>query len=102
MQGISMLKKTGLALALGAAMASADEPSIKLSPLNFGAAQEWGLVKSGLYKAGDANAEPVRNDWIDHFTAYLSKQAIVNERLYITAGLGGVFQFRKPEVVDPG
>jgi hypothetical protein len=38
-----------------------------------------------------------RNEWIDHFGAYFIQEATVDQKVDLAVGLGGVFQFPKPE-----
>lgn len=99
-----MLKKYGIAIVLGATLnLFADEPEVKSFPLSIGALEEAGFVKDGLYTVSRSqNSVEAKNDWVDHFGAFINKRAIVNDRLYLSAGLGGVFQYRKQEIVASG
>jgi hypothetical protein len=76
-----------------------EDPKVERKPLNIGGAAEFGPVVRGLYDAsrGAKGAEEKRGEWVDHFLAYFNHEVVVEDRLHITAGLGGVFQFRKPE-----
>lgn len=102
------MKKTTIAFAgifwFGMSAASAEEEiKIVSKPLSIGALQEFGQLGRGIYKTGPSQRGDVWTyDWIDHFGAFITKEAVINERLFLTGGIGGVFQFRKPEVVDPG
>ncbi|MDB5102980.1 MAG: hypothetical protein JWP91_669 [Fibrobacteres bacterium] len=102
------MKKSTIALAglfsVAAAVASAeDAPKVVYKPLAIGALQEFGQLGRGIYKTGPTQPGEVWTyDWIDHFGAFLTKEAVVNDRLFLTGGIGGIFQFRKPEVVDAG
>ena len=102
------MKKLALALTCGfglfaVAISAEDEPRIVSKPLGIGALQEFGQLERGIYKIGPGNVGEVwTNDWMDHFGAFLTKEAVVDERLFLSGGLGGVFEFRKPERVDPG
>ena len=87
---------------------AADEVIIK--PLNVGAFEEFGTVQGGLYSNsidgsltthGSGNVSIGEQEWVDHFGAFISQEAVVNGRLHLSGGFGGVFQFRKPEVIDP-
>src|SRR6185436_7703613 len=78
-----------------AGLSHADDPKVEHKPLSLGAAQEFGNVLEGLY--GAVPAEISKNEWIDHFQAYFNKQVVVDDRLHLSAGLWGAFQFRKPE-----
>jgi hypothetical protein len=79
-----------------------DEPKVDASPLKIGALQEFGYIEKGIYKAGTENAVSAKADWVDHFGAFLTKDVTIDDRLHLSAGLGGVFQFRKPETVGSG
>lgn len=83
-------------------VASSDEPKVESRPLSIGALQEFGYVVDGLYNAGGQNSVISRMEWVDHLGAFLTKEAVVNDRLFLSAGLGGIFQFRKPETVGLG
>ena len=76
--------------------------NVQILPMQFSGAQELGYVMKGLYAAGNANAYPETRDWLDHFSASITAKAIVADRFNLSAGLGGVFQFRKPEIVNGG
>ncbi len=102
------MKKSPIAFAayIGLAAIAAfaeDEPKIESKPLAIGALQEFGQLGKGIYKIGPGQVGEVWTyDWIDHFGAFLTKEAVINDRLFLTGGLGGVFEFRKPEQVNPG
>lgn len=88
-----------------ASAAGAEERQVKIEakPLSIGALSEYGMLAKGLYKIGPSNVGEVwTNDWIDHFGAFLTKEAVVDDRLFLSGGLGGVFQYRKPERLSPG
>lgn len=79
-----------------------DAPEVESRPLSIGALQEFGYVVDGLYNAGGQNSIISRMEWVDHLGAFLTKEAVVDDRLFLSAGLGGIFQFRKPETVGLG
>jgi hypothetical protein len=74
---------------------------VESKPLSIGAFQELGAVYNGLYSTGEA-PKILDREWVDHFGAYLIKEVVINNRLHLSGGLGGVFQFRKPETVGAG
>lgn len=84
--------------------ARADEVKVEKKPLSIGALQEFGQIGRGLFNAGNTsqNSEILTSEWLDHFGAFVTQQAIVNDRLLLSGGVGGVFQFRKPEIQSPG
>lgn len=99
------MHKTALAIAIfGLASAVAEnEVKVDAKPMAIGALSEYGMLAKGIYKIGPSNVGEVwTNDWIDHFGAFLTKEAVVNDRLFLSGGLGGVFQYRKPERLSPG
>jgi len=101
----TLLFKPALAIAIfGLASAAAqNEVKVDAKPLAIGALSEYGMLAKGIYKTGPSTVGEVwTNDWIDHFGAFLTKEAVVNDRLFLSGGLGGVFQYRKPERLDPG
>ena len=83
-------------------VADCQEAKVESRPLSIGALQEFGYVVDGLYNAGGQNALISRMEWVDHLGAFITKEAVVNDRLLLSAGLGGIFQFRKPETVGLG
>jgi hypothetical protein len=101
------MKKTALALAWGLVLSvppvSADEPKVDYKPLSIGAVHEFGQLGKGQYGLGPTqSAEIYEMDWFDHFGAFVTKEAVVEDRLHLFGGLGGIFQFRKPEKILPG
>lgn len=94
------------ALLLFASAASAhaeEEHKIEYHPLSIGALEEFGQLGRGVYLMGPSQKGEIwTHDWIDHFGAFLTKEAVVDDHLFLSGGLGGIFQFRKPELVDPG
>ena len=104
------MNKTVLTLACGigflasAALAEGEDAKVEIKPLSIGALEEFGQLGRGIYKMGAPgnSGEVWTNDWIDHLGAFVTAEAVVDDRLFLTGGLGGVFQFRKPEVDNPG
>ena len=74
-----------------------EAPAVRWLPAVVGGMQEFGRLQSGAWK--DVN-EPFRDEWIDHLGAYYLREAVVADRLHIAVGLGGVFEFPKPEVAQ--
>ncbi|MDQ3001317.1 MAG: hypothetical protein M3Y08_08660 [Fibrobacterota bacterium] len=101
MNKIALALTCGIGL-LAAPLCAEDAPKIEYKPLSIAALHEFGQLKKGIYHIGSGSVGEVwTNDWIDHFGAFVTKEAIVNERLFLSGGLGGVFQFRKPELLSP-
>lgn len=102
----------GLGLALGApALAQdSDSPSnaspsqaapsspsgVKYAPLSIGAFSEFGMLQGGRFGSGPA----FRDEWVDNFGAFITQRVTVGGRWFINVGLGGIFQFQKPEEVN--
>lgn len=94
-----------LTLVVGAFLISLPTPvqaqeGVEYGPLRFGGVHEFGSIRDGLYapKTGPA-ISPM--EWTDHFGVYLRQDLVVDRRLELQLGLGGVFQFAKPEDVSP-
>jgi hypothetical protein len=83
-------------MSMGLSLAAGQEaPRIDYKPLKFGGSQEFGQISS--FTVVTESPRPRRDEWVDHFGAYFLQEATVNERLDLSVGLGGVFQFPKPE-----
>ncbi len=104
MKKSSFLLQVLAVLALLGARVYAEEAKVDSKPLNVGAFQELGSIYNGLYSAGGppVTAEIGNMEWVDHFGAFIAKEAVINDRLHLSGGFGGVFQFRKPETVGAG
>jgi hypothetical protein len=77
----------------------ADE-GVVYRPLQFGGVHEFGAIYDGLY-APKTGPEVSPMEWTDHFGVYLRQDVVVDRHLELQLGLGGVFQFAKPEYVYP-
>lgn len=92
-----MVQKIGLVV-LGAGLltvALCEDGNVEYKPLNFGGFSEFGLLRSGQY------GETVfKNEWVDHFGAYLIQSAQANENLAFDVGIGGVFEYQKREIIS--
>ncbi|HKP96585.1 MAG TPA: hypothetical protein VJ385_12575 [Fibrobacteria bacterium] len=88
------------ALCLGAIQAGADEekPRIRYKPLMLTGVQEVAQIQSGMLISEPI--QPMKKEWIDHFGSSLRAEAVVNDRLLLQLGLGGVFENGKPERID--
>ena len=96
------MKKTvvgsGLFPLLLIASAMGEEPQVALKPLSIGALQEFGILGSGHF---GKNASGFTDEWVDHFGAFVTQSGDVSDKLAFDVGLGGIFQFEKPENVSP-
>jgi hypothetical protein len=81
------------ALSLAAAQ---DDVKIEYKPLKFGGSQEFGSISS-VVDVVVSTPEHHANEWVDHLGAYFIQEVTVEDRLDLSVGLGGVFQFPKPE-----
>lgn len=79
-----------------AGSALADEGlDVKRSPLHFGGLQEFGMIRSGLL--GSTPIKLMKDEWIDRFGTFIVQEAVINDRLELVGGLGGIFEWPKPE-----
>src|SRR3954469_17744921 len=74
------------------------DPQIELKPLSIGALQEFGSLGSGHF---GGNPDEFRNEWVDHFGAFVTQTGEVTPKLTFDVGLGGIFQIEKPENRNP-
>ncbi len=75
----------------------ADEGVVKYQPLSIGALSEVGMLQGGRFSS---QTKPFRDEWVDHFAAYLTQSASVDEKWFLNVGIGGVFEFQKPEDIN--
>jgi len=76
----------------------ADESSaIHYKPLSLGAISEFGMLQSGRFSQNPAFSD----EWVDHFGAHFVQTAEIDDRWIFNIGLGGIFEFQKPEVENP-
>lgn len=96
-RGVKMVHKFGM-LVIGAgllAAANGEEAKPVYKPLAFGGFSEFGLLRSGQYGEFD-----FKNEWVDHFGAYVAQTVLPAENLAFDIGLGGVFEYQKREIVS--
>jgi hypothetical protein len=84
-------------LALSVSLVDAQEGPIKYEPLSIAALSEFGMLQGGRFGTNPR----FRDVWVDHFGAFLTQGASVDNRWFLNVGLGGVFQFQKPEKLNP-
>jgi len=92
-----MVHKIGL-LAIGAGLVAGawcEDFKVQYKPLAFGGFSEFGLMRSGQYGHFD-----FKNEWVDHFGAFVAQSAQAGEDLAFDVGLGGVFEYQKREVLS--
>ncbi|MDB5102981.1 MAG: hypothetical protein JWP91_670 [Fibrobacteres bacterium] len=88
------LLMAGLALT-GLVRAEDGGADVKMKPLQFGGLQEFGMVHSGLL--GSTPIQLMKDEWIDHFGTFIVQEALINDRLELQGGIGGIFEWPKPE-----
>lgn len=93
-----VLSIAGLAALTTAAPVAAQqqEPTVVYAPLKLGAFSEFGMLQGGRFGASGA----FRDEWVDNFGAYMAQSVTVGDRWFFNVGLGGIFQFQKPEEVN--
>lgn len=98
-RGVMMVQKISLVVLSAGLLASAwcENGKVEYKPLNFGGFSEFGLMRSGQYGEVD-----FKNEWVDHFGAYIAQTAQVNENLAFDIGIGGVFEYQKREIISSG
>ncbi len=100
------LLKITATLAIFLTFAAAEEDSaVVYKPLQFGGVQEFGSIvrgavanEVGKLTSTDPKAQ-LHNEWVDHFGTFVEQDVLVDRRLELKVGLGGVFEFPKPEYV---
>jgi hypothetical protein len=95
-----MQANTALSLVLFGVVFASGDPVVVHEPLHIGAFQEFGVIEKGVI--GGSVLENLQSEWVDHFGAYIVQSITMDERFHVSGGLGGIFQFRKPEVVNGG
>lgn len=76
------------------------EDAVVYKPLSFGGVHEFGGIYDGLYSPKSGPAVSAL-EWTDHFGVFIRQDVVVDRKLELQLGLGGVFQFAKPEDVAP-
>lgn len=84
------------AAALPWAQETGDASAVRYAPLSIGAFSEFGMLQGGRFGA----TAPFRDEWVDNFGAYVSQSVSVGDRWFVNVGLGGIFQFQKPEEIN--
>jgi hypothetical protein len=74
-----------------------DTPGVQYKPLKLSAIHEFGQIRSGRLVS---RPTVIHDEWVDHFGSFLTQEALVENRLRLEIGLGGIFQFGKPERVN--
>lgn len=83
-------------MAIVSMAASQSSDDVRYGSPSIGLFEEFGSLQSGRFSA----AGPFQHEWVDHFGAYFVENVAVGDRLDISVGLGGIFQFQKPEVTS--
>jgi hypothetical protein len=92
-------RRMGLIGLLAAAswVCAEDAPKVEYKPLRISAVHEFGQIQSGRLVSKPIL---VKDEWMDHFGSFLTQEALVEGRLKLEVGLGGIFQFGKPERIN--
>jgi len=98
-RALGALSLTAMAL-LAPVAAFAQNEGVEYKRLKFGGVHEFGGIYDGLYSP-KTGPEISSLEWIDHFGVFLRQDVVVDRKLELQVGLGGVFQFAKPENVYP-
>jgi hypothetical protein len=83
-------------LATAAPTKAASGSVVKYAPLSIGAFSEFGMLQGGRFGSGPA----FRDEWVDNFGAFITQSVSIDDRWFINVGLGGIFQFQKPEEIN--
>jgi hypothetical protein len=94
--GRLFLTMTLSALTCTAAVQAQDAPSVVYEPLSIGAFSEFGMLQGGRFGATGA----FRDAWVDNFGVAMTQQVSVQDQWFLRVGLGGIFQFQKPEAIN--
>ncbi len=70
---------------------------VQYKPLSIGALYEFGMLQGGRFST---QPTAFRDEWLDHFAAYLIQSAS-SGRWSVNVGVGGIFEFQKPEEINP-
>lgn len=77
---------------------SEDGPKPTFKPLSIAAFDEFGVLQGGRF---GSSTTLFRDEWVDHFGTFLTQQVKLSETLTFNVGLGGIFEFQKPEKISP-
>ncbi len=94
---IKAIRMGMIALSFATNLFAGDDIPVVYKPLSIAALQEFGQLQSGQF----GTTGRFKNEWVDHFGAFLTQTVLVGNNLTINVGLGGLFQFPKEEIVGP-
>src|SRR6185295_7047841 len=75
-----------------------DNAKVEYKPLSIGALSEFGIFQKGRVPG---RTEPIHDEWEDHFAAFMTQSVVMDDRWFMNVGVGGVFEFPKPERAIP-
>lgn len=81
-------------LSAGGSFAAPGEMEVQYKPMKVAGLQEFGMIRSGLLIS---DFKELKDEWVDHFGTFITQEALINDRVRLEVGLGGIFQFGKPE-----
>jgi hypothetical protein len=85
---------TAVILAFTTGLYAGEDVNVEYKPYSIWAVQEIGVLQGGVELE---EGKLLKDEWVDHLGAALSQEVIINERFLLAIGIGGVFQFPKPE-----
>lgn len=94
----NLRKISFLPVLLSIAVAASETPDVKILPITVGAAHEFGSINHGLVVSNPITE--FDQSWVDHFGTFFTGEVIVDGHLDLKAGIGGVFEFPKPEAAQ--
>ncbi len=98
---VGIFKGFALGCVAGCLAWGADTPRIEYKPLAIYGLQEFGQIRDGAILTGGGKATLLKNEWLDHFGAFVTQEAFVDRKVKLQVGLGGIFEFPKDERKEP-
>ena len=96
LSALSLILPVAAAPALSQAAPEDEAAVVTYRPLSLGAFSEFGMLQGGRFGTGDA----FNDEWVDNFGASVTQSVSVGDRWFFNIGLGGIFQFQKPEEIN--
>jgi hypothetical protein len=77
---------------------AAEEASVDIKPMKFGTYTTYGIINGSPIESYGGGPDPIDNQAFTRVAVWMMSQATVNERLNISAGVGGLFWYSAPVV----
>jgi hypothetical protein len=74
-----------------------EEPKIKYLPIKMGTFTEYGKIEKGSQVEAYGSNEVVTKQNMSRVAAWIEQDVMVNDRLFISAGISGLFWYSLPE-----